>query len=59
MELWICGQYKSGETPNVVWDFQGVFSNKQKAIDACIDKPYFIAPAILDKMFPEETIVWP
>ena len=60
MNVWVCGQYLSGEEiGKVVWDFQGIFSTKEVAIKACRNKNYFIAPAELDEVLPDENEVWP
>jgi len=59
MTLWICGEYKSGDIPNAVWDFVGIFSDKLKAQDACKNQNYFIAPIELDSVGPEVSIVFP
>jgi hypothetical protein len=56
--LWIVGQYRSGEDLNAVWDFQGVFSSREKAIAACRDRNYFIAPATLDAALRHEPFEW-
>lgn len=58
-QIWVCGKYKSGLFPNVSWDIQGVFANKEKAIKACRDETYFIAPLELDKELPYGTHRWP
>lgn len=57
--LWICGQYRSGEFGNAIWDFQGVFSTKGKAITACRNYNYFIFPVAVDEELPDETIIPP
>lgn len=54
-KLWLCGQYKKGNYPNVIWEFQGIFNTKKKAINACKNKNYFIFPIILNKECNEET----
>ncbi|MEN6375545.1 MAG: hypothetical protein ABFD75_12325 [Smithella sp.] len=55
MELWLCGQYRSGEKiGEIIWDFQGVFSAKDKAIRACRNRNYFIAPIDVDKEIPDQ-----
>ena len=59
MELWICGKYLSGPKSEVAWDFQGIFDDKEKAIAACRDEKYFIAPAVLNKNLPDDQIDWP
>jgi len=59
MNLWICGQYRGGEISNVIWDFQGIFSEKEMAIRACRDRNYFIAPVTLNENVPDKDEVWP
>ena len=54
MELWIVGKY----IENNAWEFGGVFSDKQKAIDACTNEDMFIGSAILDYRAPDESINW-
>lgn len=59
-DLWICGKYLSGdEMGSVVWEFVGVFSSEELAVAACLCDTYFVAPAKLDKAFPDETLLWP
>lgn len=55
-KLWICGQYKRGEFPDTIWDFQGIFDSEEKAIEACRDENYFIMPFILNQQCPHETV---
>ena len=58
--LWICGQYKSGDEGNIVWDFQGVFDTEELAIAACVDNTYFVGLAELNKELPKATAKqWP
>lgn len=54
MIVYIVGQYKE----NANWEFQGVFSTEEKAIEACVNDSYFIGPATLDRTLPEETCEW-
>lgn len=53
-ELWICGQWKGDFK---LWEFQGVFSNRVKAIKACKNERYFIFPSSLNKELPMETVI--
>lgn len=53
-ELWICGQWQKDYK---MWEFQGVFLNRDKAIDACKNIRYFIFPALLNKELPIETVI--
>jgi hypothetical protein len=41
------------------WEFCGVFSTKDKALEACLNDDYWIGPAYLDEFDDtEETINW-
>ena len=58
--LYLCGQiHYEG------WDFQGIFSTKQKALDACVNPNYFVTRVTLDEEAPEESelfpneVIWP
>ena len=62
IELWLVGQYRSGGengVGDVVWDFQGVFSTRDKAIAGCRNRNYFIAPLTIDGEVPDETEEFP
>ena len=55
-ELWLVFQYRDDAPP----DFQGVFSTKQKAIEACKSPNYCVCgPAVVDQELPEETSEFP
>jgi len=36
----------------------GIFSSEEKAINACRDETYWIAPLQMDEVAPEESTVW-
>lgn len=55
-DLWICGQCKNGEFPNIIWDFQGIFDSEEKARKACRDENYFIMPVKLNEKLSHETV---
>lgn len=57
-ELWLCGQLigKWSKTGSV-WAFQGIFTTKQKAINACRTSKYFIYPVQLDEELPVESVM--
>lgn len=59
MEFWIVGKYVQQQKSGAVWEFQGLFSSRALAIKNCINSQYFIAPAELDKLLPDESIEWP
>ena len=60
LRLWVVfqlkGKWRKPEDGGSVIEFQGVFSTEQKAIDACRDENYFMAPVKLDKELPHESI---
>jgi hypothetical protein len=57
--LWIVGQYRFGNTGAIIWDLQGVFSSKEKAIAACKSSTWFVARLQLDEELPEESVTMP
>jgi len=67
MSMWITGQITSGTWyhreerwgDDYVWEFTGVFDDEDKAIAACQDENYFIAPVTLNKPFPHEKVEMP
>lgn len=62
MELWVVGKYieivYTRNIEGIVWEFGGIFSDKQKAINACTNKDMFIGPAILDYAVASVSEVW-
>jgi hypothetical protein len=59
MRLWVVGKIRKQEPWNSCWEFQGVFDNKNKAIKACLNENYFIAPATLNKIISDKRTAWP
>lgn len=57
-KMWVVGQFiKVYDDGNVAWEFQGVFSGEEKAIEACKDEwYYFYFPVQLDQEFPKESV---
>jgi len=51
------GQIKS-ETEDKEWEFMGVFTSEEKAIEACTTDLHFIGPATLDERCPDATLEW-
>jgi hypothetical protein len=54
MELWIVGK----RIPGMSWEFCGVFDDEKKAVSACLDKRYFVGPATLNALIPDESTIW-
>jgi len=59
MRLWIVGQTRSGEFPDLVWDFQGVFDSEDKAREACINEWYWMAPITVNESLSDESYAFP
>lgn len=62
MQLWLVTQVKWNPDIEgaVIWEFQGIFSSEEKALAACRDENYTMAPAILDEELPHESLPdWP
>lgn len=60
MLIYIVGKYINKIGLHVVWEFQGVFNNKESAEAACQDYRYFVGPAkINEALVSDEIIEWP
>lgn len=59
MELWVVGQYLSGQGADIAWAFQGVFDSREKAVKACRTEKYCIWPARLNESLPHESFEAP
>ena len=61
MKLWIVGQTREYGPPprGSRWDFQGVFDSERKALAACKNPAYWIAPVELNQELPEEPVELP
>jgi hypothetical protein len=58
-DLWFVGQYRAETQSGIVWDLQGVFGGKERAIAACRNEHYFIAPIAPNVELPDETVEIP
>lgn len=54
MELWIVGKNLNYELES--WEFQGIYSEKQLAINRCEDDNWWIAKVKVDEFVPTETV---
>lgn len=60
MQLWIVGKFiKKDKNDHVFWECGGVFSTEKKAVDACHDMRYFVAPINLNEVAPQEKTDFP
>lgn len=41
------------------WEFEGVFSSQERAEKACLDRNYFIGPAVINRICEKVTVRWP
>ena len=55
-EVWVVGKV-TDDCPS--WEFEGVFSSRVKAIQACTTANHFVGPADLDAVIPAESVEWP
>jgi hypothetical protein len=55
-KLWVVGQFRPDSE---IWELQGIFDDEVKAVDACINENYFVAPVELNVVFPDEASEWP
>jgi hypothetical protein len=58
-ELWLVGQYKSGQFPSIVWEFVGVFTTEDAALRACPDIDYFMTPVKVNEAAQPESGQFP
>lgn len=59
MTLYVVGQFRLHLPVGDVWDLQGVFSDRDKAVAACRNETYFLFPVELDAEAPDEPVVPP
>lgn len=59
MKLWAVGQYRATVREGTVWDLQGVFTTRTKAGAACVNERYCLFPVIVNKEYPDRTILAP
>lgn len=56
-KLWLVGKMLPGSKN--VWEFQGIFSREDLAVDHCRNRFYFVAPVKVDEEVPSQTRIWP
>jgi hypothetical protein len=58
--VWICGQVTDAAVGSGIaaWEFQGAYSTEQLARAACRDATYFIGPATIDDVGPDDVVDW-
>lgn len=54
MKLYLVGQFRAETEYGNVWDFQGIFNNKELAIRACVKDSYFFVPVYINESIPDE-----
>jgi hypothetical protein len=68
--LWLVGRYRGPDPPlpaqalpeNGVlapWEFMGIFTTREKAVEACTNRYDYVAPVRLDVREPEEATGFP
>lgn len=57
--MWIAGRVEAQSARGPVWTLLGVFSCRDWALDACIDRQCFIAPVALNDSFDALQEGWP
>ena len=55
MKIWLVGKY----IHEAAWECGGVFDTEEKAVAACHDYRYFVAPLIMNEIAPRESIDFP
>lgn len=54
MNMWLVGQYRAETEDGPVWDYQGTYSTRERALAACRTPDYFIMATKLDAEVPHE-----
>lgn len=54
MNLWVVGYQIRNSTTGTEWNFCGVFEDEETAKQQCISEHYFIAPAVMNRVAPNE-----
>ena len=57
-KVWVCGR-RLDPKDDRMWALQGIFTDREQAIQACKDKTYFIGSVILDVELPPEVEPFP
>jgi hypothetical protein len=57
-KLFVVGKYLTLTEEGAVWEFEGVYDNKEVAEEACLSAMYFVGPADLNKVIGGE-VYWP
>jgi len=57
--LWIVGQFREQTPAGAIWDFRGVFPDRDSAVAACRGPVYFVVPATLGEALPDDAREWP
>jgi len=58
-KVWIVGLHIDRTDAGTIWEFFGVFDNELAAVAACKSDSHFVAPAVMNRTLPDETIDWP
>ncbi len=59
-DVWVVGTHKGESELGKAWEFQGVFSTRERAEAVCEGHPnWFIGPVRIDEELPVETVKWP
>ena len=59
MKIYLVGKYIKKINDDVAWECGGVFDSEEKAVAACHDERYFVAPMILNEIAPQEKTDFP
>jgi hypothetical protein len=57
-ELWLVGKHVLQTDLGAVWEFQGIFETRNRAIEVCRNENYFIAPVSIGYVWPDELVEW-
>lgn len=53
--VWVVGQWREDGKP---WEMIGVFTDKSRAIDACVEDSFFTGPQVLGEAAGADPVPW-
>lgn len=54
-KVWLAGQFIEKTESSIAWEFQGVFSTRYAAVEACKGYNWFVFSALVGEELPAET----
>lgn len=59
MKVYLVGKTIKKEESGFTWECGGIFDTEEKAVAACHESNYFVAPLVMNEIAPRETVAFP